>query len=57
MKFATSVLMMAATAGLALLALTARKQMEFVETPDSMDHTADHAAPRAVPAEADAWFV
>ncbi len=57
MKFATSVLMMAATAGLALLALTTRKQVELVETPETVDHAAADVAADAPPAETDAWFV
>jgi hypothetical protein len=57
MKFATSVLMMAATAGLALLALTTRKQVELVETPETVDHASAGVVPDAAPAEADAWFV
>lgn len=57
MKFATSILMMAATAGLALLALGTRKQVELVETPETVDHATPGAMPGAVPIEADDWFV
>lgn len=61
MKFATSVLMMAATAGLALLALTTRKQAEIIETAEATDNTATSTAPAEVvsdvPADVDAWFV
>ena len=41
MKFATSVLMVAATAGLALLALGTRKQADEVGTVEAFDQTAE----------------
>lgn len=46
MKFATQVLMLAATAGLAVLAVSTRKPL---------DPTKDDPAP--VQAETDAWFI
>lgn len=57
MRFATSVLMLAATAGLALLALTTRKETRVAETIANVDSqpTGDEVA--RVESLTDTWFV
>jgi hypothetical protein len=57
MKIATSILALAATAGLALLALTTRKDSGVIEPVESVDMQASNEAPTRVPATADTWFV
>lgn len=57
MKIAMSILTFAATAGLALLALTARKDPEVVETSRNVDAQATVKESTSVPASADTWFV
>lgn len=57
MKFATSVLMMAATAGLALIALGTRKQAEEVGTVETVDHAAAGQAASEDRSRTDEWFV
>ena len=57
MKFATSVLMMAATAGLALLALSTRKQAEDVGTVEAVDQTAESSETQDNRSKTDDWFV
>ena len=57
MKIATSILALAATAGLALLALTTRKESGVIEPVESVDMQASNEAPTHVPATADTWFV
>ena len=57
MKFATSVLMAAATAGLALLALGTRKHAEEVGTVETVDHTAAGAEAQEDRSKLDEWFV
>ena len=57
MKFATSVLMMAATAGLALLALSTRKEAEEVGTVEAFDHTAQSPETQDDRSKTDQWFV
>ena len=57
MKFATSVLMMAATAGLALLALSTRKEAEEVGTVEVFDQTAESLEAQDDRSKTDQWFV
>jgi hypothetical protein len=57
MKFATSVLMVAATAGLALLALGTRKQAEEVGTVETVDQTATGQEAQEDRSRTDEWFV
>lgn len=57
MKFATSVLMVAATAGLALLALGTRKQAEEVGTVETVDQTATGQEAQEDRSKTDEWFV
>ena len=57
MKFATSVLMVAATAGLALIALGTRKQADHVGTVETVDQTAASPEAREEVSRTDEWFV
>ena len=57
MKVVTSVLMLAASAGLALLALTTRREAGDMETVESVDRHAAVEDPTRVPAAAESWFV
>ena len=57
MKHVTSVLMLAASAGLALFALTTRKEAADAETAESVDRHAAVDEPTGVPAAAESWFV
>ena len=57
MKFATSVLMFAATAGLALLALTTRKEIRVVETIENVDTQPTGEQLARAESFTDTWFV
>lgn len=56
MKIVTSVLMFAASAGLALFALTTRKEAGDAETMESADRHVAVEEPTSAPA-AESWFV
>lgn len=57
MKFSTSVLMFAATAGLALLALTTRKDIAVVETIENVNTQPTGEQLAGADSLADPWFV
>ncbi len=57
MKFVTSVLMFAATAGLALLALTTRKDVPVAQTIQNVDTQPTGDEPAGPESLADSWFV
>ncbi len=57
MKIVTSVLTLAATAGLALLALTSRKDVGAAQTIENVGTQASGEKPISVPAAAESWFV
>ena len=57
MKFATSVLMLAATAGLALLALTTRKDTVVAETIQNVDTQPTGEDLAGAESFTDTWFV
>ncbi len=57
MKIVTSVLTLAATAGLALLALTSRKDAGDAQTIDNVGTQASGEESTSVPAAAESWFV
>jgi len=57
MKFATSVLMVAATAGLALLAFGTRKHTHDLGTAEAADHTAAGHETVESQSKTDEWFV
>jgi len=57
MKIAASILAIATTAGLALLALTTRKGTEVVEAIQNVDRPQANEESTSVAAIADTWFV
>lgn len=57
MKIATSILALVTAAGLALLALTTRRETEVVESIQNVDRQAVSEESTSVAAVADTWFV
>ena len=57
MKFATSVLMLAATAGLALLALTTLKETSVAQTIENVDTQPTDEELAGAESLTDTWFV